>query len=36
MVVEGIVMNGRVVAATPESWPEGSRVAVASRRTIRT
>lgn len=29
MTVEGVVMNGRVIATAPESWPDGSRVSVA-------
>lgn len=28
MTVEGVVMNGRVIASAPESWPDGSRVSV--------
>ena len=29
MTVEGVVVNGRVIASVPGSWPEGSRVSVA-------
>ena len=29
MIVEGVVVNGRVEAKAPNSWPEGSVVTVA-------